>query len=475
MSAAVSVVDPLALSLPELARALRDDRTSAVEIVEAALDRHRRFGERLHAYKLFDGQGALASARRIDERFAAGRDPGPLAGIPVSVKDLYGVDGLPTFAGTPRQLPAKWSRDAWLVARVRAQGACIIGKTHTVELAFGGVGINPHWDTPWNPWDADTHRIPGGSSAGAGVSLCEGSALIALGSDTGGSIRIPAALTGNVGQRTSLKRWPTDGVVPLSSTLDSVGALTRTVEDQAWFFGSVDPKWGDPASLLDQLRRVEIRGLRVGIPQGNIWDECQADVRDALEDALAQLEARGATLTDVDGTLLDEGFEVAIGQRPIAGPELRAFLEKELPDWIPILAPIIRDRLATAAELGEPTYLDALARHRRLVAEAPSLFQRADVLALPGNLVTPPPVAELADLGLYAQTNRAILRPHYPVSVLGLIAISVPAGLDDSSMPVGLQLVGRGGRDEALLAHALAVESVLGTGRDQLGVPPLTA
>ncbi|NIR35760.1 MAG: amidase, partial [Actinobacteria bacterium] len=164
---------------------------------------------------------------------AADDDPPPLTGIPISVKDLYGVDGLPTFAGTTRALPERWSRDAWLVRRLRDAGAIIVGKTHMVEMAFGGVGLNPSWETPRNPWDAGTHRIPGGSSSGAGVSLWEGSALIALGSDTGGSIRIPAALTGTVGQRTTKGRWPTTGVVPLSPTFDTVGALTRTVEDSA--------------------------------------------------------------------------------------------------------------------------------------------------------------------------------------------------------------------------------------------------
>jgi aspartyl-tRNA(Asn)/glutamyl-tRNA(Gln) amidotransferase subunit A len=469
------VNDPLALSLPHLAHALRDRQVSAAEIVGAALDRHERWDERLCAYKLFDGEGALAAARDIDDKLAAGRNPGPLAGFPVSVKDLFGVDALPTFAGTQRQLPSKWSKDAWLVARVRAAGGCIVGKTHTVELAFGGVGINPHWDTPWNPWDADTHRIPGGSSAGAGVSLCEGSALIALGSDTGGSIRIPAALTGNVGHRTSLRRWPTDGVVPLSTTLDTVGALARTVEDYAWFFGSVDPAWGDPRALLEQLHRTEVADLRIGLPRGDIWDECQPDIKDELEAALAELEAHGATVVETDGTLLDDGFELAIGQRPIAAPELRAFLERELPEWIEVLHPIIRERLANAVRPDDPIYLEALARHRSLVADAPTMFEDVDIVALPSNLVTAPPVAELTDLGRYGQINRAILRPHYPVSVLGLTGISLPAGLDETGMPVGLQLVGRGGEDEALLGWALAAEKVLGTGRTELGRPPAMA
>jgi aspartyl-tRNA(Asn)/glutamyl-tRNA(Gln) amidotransferase subunit A len=469
------VNDPLALSLPDLADALRDRRVSAAEVMSAALGRHERFGARLRAYKLFDGERALAAARRIDEGLAAGRDPGPLAGVPVSVKDLYGVDGLPTYAGTKKQLPEKWSKDAWLVARVRAAGACIVGKTHTVELAFGGVGINPHWDTPWNPWDADTHRIPGGSSAGAGVSLCEGSALLALGSDTGGSIRIPAALTGNVGMRTSLGRWSTDGVVPLSRTLDTVGALARTVEDTAWFFGSVDPSWGDPRALLEQLRRVTLDGVRIGIAKGDIWEECQPDIEDVLESALAELEAHGAEVVEVGGSLLDDGFELAIGQRPIAAPELRAFLERELPEWIELLHPIVRERLANAASSDDVSYREAVARHRRLVDEATALFADADVLVLPSNLVTPPPVSELADLGLYAQVNRQVLRPHYPVSVLGLTGISIPAGLDETGMPVGLQLIGKGGEDEKLLGFALAAERVLGTARKELGVPPALA
>jgi aspartyl-tRNA(Asn)/glutamyl-tRNA(Gln) amidotransferase subunit A len=304
------------------------------------------------------------------------------------------------------------------------------------------------------------------------VSLWEGSALLALGSDTGGSIRIPAALTGTVGQRTSQGRWPTEGVVPLSSTLDTVGALARTVEDYAWFFGSVDPAWGDPAALLEQLERTRLRGTRIAIPRCDIWEECQPDIKDALDVALADLEAHGAVLIEIDGSLLDDGFEVALGQRPITGPELRAFLERELPGWSDILNPIIRERLANAPALDDPLYLDALARHRRLVAEAPALFEQADVLALPTNIITPPPVSEVADLGRYAQVNRAILRPNYPVSVLGLTAMSIPAGLDDSAMPVGLQLVGRGGQDEALIGVALAAERVLGTAAAQFGTPP---
>ena len=171
----------------------------------------------------------------------------PLCGIPVSVKDLYAVDGMPTYAGSARTLPGDpWSRDGELIARLRRAGAVFVGKTHTVEFAYGGVGINPHWGTPRNPWDADTARIPGGSSCGAGVSLWEGSAMLALGSDTGGSIRIPSAFTGVVGHKPTKGRLPTTGVTQLSSTFDTTGTLARTVTDSAWFFGCADSRWGDP-------------------------------------------------------------------------------------------------------------------------------------------------------------------------------------------------------------------------------------
>lgn len=467
---------PLDLSLPELAGALRAREVSATEVVRAAVERHERHGGPLMAYKLFDAEGALEAARAADALLAADPEPPPLTGVPMSVKDLYGVAGMPTFAGTPRQLPDRWSRDAWLVARLREAGAITVGKTHMVEMAFGGVGLNPNWETPRNPWDAGTHRIPGGSSSGAGVSLAEGSALIALGSDTGGSIRIPAAFTGTVGQRTTRGRWPTRGVVPLSDSFDTVGALTRTVEDSVWFFGSVDPGRGDPAALLEELGGTTLRGLRIGVPVCEIAKRCQPDIGDVLTNTLAELQAAGAHLVEIDGALLDEAFALSLGGGTIAATECRGFLQRELPGWLEILHPIVGERLARATSSTDPRYESAVAEAKRLAGRASELFERADVLAMPANLITPPPVSELDDfdeIERYLEVNRTILRPTYPASILGLTAISVPAGLDSAGMPAGLQLVAAGGRDDALLGAALAVERELGTARERLGTPPM--
>ncbi len=462
----------LSRSISDIASALRRREFSATELMTAALDRHGRFGERLRAYKLFDAERALESARAADQLLASDGDAPPLTGIPMSVKDLYGVDGLPTFAGTSRQLPDKWSRDAWLVAQLRGAGAITVGKTHMVEMAFGGVGINPNWDTPWNPWDKDTHRIPGGSSSGAGVSLWEGSALIALGSDTGGSIRIPAALTGTVGQRTTRGRWPTEGVVPLSHTLDTVGALTRTVADYVYFFGCVDPKWGDPQTLLEHLDTTELSSVRMAVPQCGIWDDCEPGIVDVLDGVVSRLGNHARNLIEIDGRLLDDAFGLSMGRRPIASTECRAFLESELPGWIDIRHPIVRSRVVQGLALDDPEYLAALEDHRGLVKRAGKLFEDADVLVLPSNVISPPPVADLADLDRYGKANAAILRPTYPISALGLTAISIPVGIDGNAMPIGLQLVAPGGQDEALLGVALAVEREIGTASQSLGRPP---
>ncbi len=457
--------------LSDVADALRRRVISSTELVTEALRWYLLRDPELGAYKHVEPEWVLAAAAAADRMLAEDSHPDPLCGIPVSVKDLYGVTGLPTYAGTARRLPDVWSQDAWLVQNLRTHGAVIVGKTHTVELAYGAVGINPHWGTPRNPWDARTHRIPGGSSCGAGVSLHEGSALVALGTDTGGSIRIPAALTGTVGHKTTHGRWPTDGVVPLSSTLDSVGALTRSVADSVYFFGSVDPSWGDPAALLEHLEDPGQRGLRIGVPRSEIWRACQTDVADAVQSALSELEAGGWTLVEVDGTLLDEAAHL-YAHGGIAGAECRAFLERDLPGWMEILHPTVGRRLRAASELGGAAYTQAMAERRRMVEAAPALFAEVDVLALPGALLTPPPVSELDDLERYMEVNAALLRPTSPASILGLCALSLPVGLDRAGMPASLQLVAPGRSDEALLGSALAAEQLLGAPRERLGIPP---
>lgn len=469
-----SYSDPTLAPLAEVVEALRVGAISSIELTEAALAWHERLHRRLNAYKHFDADAALSAARLADRELARGSAiHGGLLGVPVSVKDIYAVTGMPTFAGSARQLPADpWSRDGWLVERVRRAGAVLVGKTHTVEFAYGGVGMNPHWGTPLNPWDTETARIPGGSSCGAGVSLWERSAMVALGSDTGGSIRIPAAFTGVVGHKTTKGRWPTDGVVQLSSTFDTVGALTRSVGDAIHFFGSVDPKWGDPRRLLKHLESTPLKGLRIAFPECTIWEDCSPDIRATLDAALEDLADDGARVERIVGTLVDDAEDLYM-TGGIGKAECNAFLRQELPQWLDLLHPTVGRRLDGAFPLDGKKYQEAHAQQRHMAAFAHTLFGDADVLVLPANLVTPPPVAEVTDdLDRYVEVNVATLRPTCPVNLLELCAISLPVGLDDSGMPVGLQVVARGGDDEALLGIALAIERALEPARHAMGRPP---
>jgi len=459
--------------LARVAEALRKGDVSSVELIKEALARHGHRGTGLNAYKHMDEEAAQSAALLADDLLAS-ESGGPLCGVPVSVKDLYGVQGMPTFAGTARRLPPSWETDAWLVARLRSQGAVVMGKTHTVELAYGAVGINPHWGTPRNPWDAEQARIPGGSSCGAAVSLWEGSALVALGSDTGGSIRIPASMTGTVGHKPTHDRWSVAGVVPLSTTLDSVGALTRTAEDNAYFFGAVDPAWGDANALLRHLSTLGPASLRFGVPRCAIWNDCQTDITSALQRALDDLEAHGWNRVSVDGALLDEAQRLYM-TGGIAGAECRAFLERDLPGWLEILDPLVGARLAGAPGRDSERYADSVTERARLMARAERLFEGADLLVLPTAIITPPFVSDLQDLDRYVETNTAALRPTCPASMLGLCAVTLPVGLDEADMPVGLQLVAQAGHDEMLLAAAVAVERALGTAEQQLGRPPYLA
>lgn len=483
-------------AVQEVADRVRRGEDSARLHAEDAIRRHE--ASALGAYICFDAEGALEQADRIDAAVARGEDPGPLAGVTVSVKDLYGVEGLPVRAGTKQELPAKWSREGFLVRSLRSLGAVIVGKTHTVELAFGGVGLNPNTGTPMNPWDAEEHRAPGGSSSGAGVSLWEGSARIALGSDTGGSVRIPASATGVVGHRQTTGRWPTTGVFPLSSTMDTVGLLTRTAEDSLYAFQAIDrlalsesasggasggttspsPRASSPETATGVATGVApgaaMTDLRIGVLAGSYtWDGAQPDIADVVREALAELEAAGAVLREVAMPEWDEAG-LAYLSGGLVPPECIEFLERELPEWSGMLDPTVGKRLEAARNTPAVEYVRILRLRRRLSASIHARMdaEGVDVLAMPTVPVTPPTLADLEQLERYREVNRQMLSATGPAGMLDMCAMSLPAGLDNGGMPVGLQLVARSGTDIKLLGQAAAAERVLGTGAERLGMPP---
>jgi aspartyl-tRNA(Asn)/glutamyl-tRNA(Gln) amidotransferase subunit A len=442
---------PLDHPLAAISARLADGTLRAQALVEAAIERHE---PALNAYKYWDPDLARAQAAAADAAFAAGIRLGTLQGIPVSAKDLYGVAGMPTFAGSPRELPPAWDREGPLVAKLRGQLAAIMGKSHTVEFAFGGLGLNAHWPTPWNPADRRVHRAPGGSSSGAGVSLGEGSALLALGTDTAGSVRIPASLTGHAGLKTTKGRWSTAGIVPLSPTLDTAGLLARSVADLAFAFEELD---GETVPRLDDLS-----GVRLAIAESFFWEGAWPGVAERCLDAIRIAEASGARTPEMALPGAAEIFAL-YQQGGIVAPELYRFLSAELPDWIAILDPRVARRMESGKTLPAWDYLQCKARYDALGAGARALFGGIDALVGPTAPITAPPVSEIAEDSAYTRVNLLALRNTCAASFLGLCALSLPAGRDGAGMPVGLQLIGPPGSESRLLAIGRILERALKT------------
>lgn len=463
------------LSLAEIGARLRNGRLTATALAEHAIARHERHGRPLNAYKHWAPEHAREAARVADAAFAAGADLGPLQGVPVSVKDLFGVRGMPVYGGSPKPLPARFASEGPVVAGLRKQAAVFTGKTHTVEFAYDGLGVNPHWGAPRNPWDAKAHRLPGGSSSGAGVSLLEGSAWVALGSDSGGSVRMPAAWTGTVGFKISHGRWSIDGIVPFSQSLDSPGPLTRSVADSAVAFAAIDPRT-DRTRLAATLEHVSAADIRIGVPDHYFWDHCAPGVAEAVKSALDELARAGARIEQRDLPEAAEAHGAAITRGNVAGVEFLANMRRELPEWLDTLNPVLAGRLAgpdDAASVKASDYFLGLKALRQLTASAQTRFAGIDVLACPTIVSSPPTEGEVTDLDAYLPHNRRMHQNTYPINLLGLCALTMPVGLDKAGIPVGLQLIAKHGDDERLLAAAYAFERVLGTGRQRLGTPPL--
>jgi len=435
--------------LSEISRRIADGRLHAADLVAEAKSRH---DPSLNAYKAWAPEFAERQARAADVALTAGNRLGPLQGIPVSVKDIYGVEGLPIFVGSPRELPEAWRHEGPVVRALRGQLAVIMGKSHTVEFAFGGLGTNKHWGAPRNPWDRKTHRAPGGSSSGAGVSLGEGTALLALGTDTGGSVRIPASVTGNVGLKTTKGRWSTDGIVPLSTTFDTAGLLTRSVADMIFAFEALDgarvPSAPTPGAI------------RLAVGEDFFWADASPGVAERAEAAIELLAGGGAKASRMAIPGCAEVYQI-YQSGGIVAPELYRFLSVDLPEWMTTLDPRVASRMASGKEMPAWVYLQRRSQYDSLARRAAKLFEQVDAVAMPTVPLTPPPVAEIEDEAAYRQANLLSLRNTCIVNFLGLCAVSVPVGLDAKGMPVGLQLVGAPNSEPRLLAVAAALENAL--------------
>lgn len=400
---------------------------------------------------------ALAAAAAADARAAAGITLGPLDGRIVSIKDLFDVAGEATTAGSRvlRDAPPA-ARDAVIVQRLRAAGAVIIGKTNMTEFAFSGIGINPHYGTPGNARDAT--RIPGGSSAGAGVAVARGMCEIAIGSDTGGSVRIPAAFNGVTGFKPTQRRVSREGAFPLSFSLDTVGPLARSVSDCAQADAVLS---GQPAA---PLAARAIAGLRVGLPRGLLFTQTDAQVLDAFEAGVAALQSARARVSDLaldellgaPFRLQEQGTLIAAEAAHIHGALLAAGRESELDA-------LVLSRLRRGETIAAAHYVGVQQARARLQPQLDAAIADLDILLLPTVPVIAPTIASLDDEDLFHRTNMLVLRNPSVFNFYDLPAVSLPLPRHSGEMPVGWMLVGKRNADRELLAVAAALEQFMRT------------
>ncbi len=443
-------------TLMTLAAELAARKTSSQALVEDALMRIAiPSGEGERVFMRTHRESALAEAKASDGLRAHGIVPSPLAGIPVSVKDLFDVAGDITRAGSKVLADAApAAADATVIRRLRQAGAIIVGRTNMVEFAFSGLGLNPHYGTPKNPWDRATGRIPGGSSSGAAVSVSDGMAAMGLGTDTGGSVRIPAALCGLTGFKPTAKRIPKDGTFPLSTTLDSVGPIGLSVACCALVDSILA---GDVAQVPQAL---PLKGLRLGVVQDYVLEHLDGAVADAFGKALVRLSRAGARVTDVRFEALQRLPQ--INQKGgLVVAEAHALHRERIARSRADYDPRVASRILRGAEMCAADYVDVLGQRAALIAESARLAAPYDALLMPTVIMLAPAIAPLeADEQLYGKTNMAMLRNPSVVNFLDGCALSMPCH-EPGQGPVGLMVVGQSGEDRRLLAVGLALEPAL--------------
>jgi aspartyl-tRNA(Asn)/glutamyl-tRNA(Gln) amidotransferase subunit A len=442
-------------TIPGAIAALESGRTTSCALVEECLARIADpAGEGARAFvDVYAGQ-ARTGADAMDLLRRTGRLPSPLAGIPVSVKALFDVAGERTHAGSRALDDAPPAREhAASVARLLGAGMVPVGRTTMTEFAFSGLGINPHFGTPRAPWDRASGRIPGGSSSGAAVSVADGMALMGLGTDTGGSCRIPAAFCGIVGFKPTARRVPLAGAVPLSPTLDSIGPLAADVASCA-LAGAVLA--GEAPHLPEPFPLV---GLRLAVPEGVLLDGMDGFVTQAFEHALRRLAQAGAWIVHLR---FPQFAEIAEANRRggFAAAEAHAWHRPLLARRAADYDPRIRARIAVGEAMGAADLLDLLAVRPRIRASMDAATLPFDALALPTVPIVPPRISDLDDAAEYARVNALVLRNPAPVNFLDRCAISLPMSREGEP-PAGLMLMGETGGDARLLSIAAAVETAL--------------
>jgi len=446
--------DPLAdISLRDFGERFRRGEISSEEVTRTYLMRIAVLDRRLSAFEHVDPEAALQTARAMDLLRAAGSDLGPLMGLPIALKDLFAVDGMPSTAGSLVDVADLVGPEGDFIKRLRRAGCVILGKTKTVEYAFGAVGKNAVRGTPQNPWDPDVARTPGGSSSGSAVAVAAGLCPLAFGSDTGGSVRIPGALCGVFGLKTTVGLWPTDGIFPLSPTFDSIGLLTRSAVDAALAFAALQE---EPV-----VEPAPVSELKVGIPRSYLYDGLDAEVSKCVEEATARLVDAGATLVRREMSYVRER-EGLFG--PVLAIELLTSLSPErFAETKAIMDPVVAARTEAGLRVAAVDYLRMIRRHKALVPLAEADMAGIDAWLTPTSAVLPVPLEAIADPKDELVLAGTITRNTQPMNLFGQCGTTTPVNGLGASLPVGLQVTCRPFEERRALAIARAIEDLVGS------------
>jgi aspartyl-tRNA(Asn)/glutamyl-tRNA(Gln) amidotransferase subunit A len=431
--------DPRHLTVHQLSAAIQGRRLSPVELVDTLLDAIARVDEKLHAFVALYSDDARLAAEAADKAIRAGHSAGPLHGVPIALKDLVEIEGHVTTGGSKVWQHRVSHTTATVVVRAKAAGMIVIGKTQLVEFAFGGWGTNEYLGTPWNPWNAQTALTPGGSSSGSGVAVAGRLVPCAIGSDTGGSVRLPASWCGIVGFKPTVGRISTHGVLPLAPTLDTLGPMTRSVEDAAMLydlFQDSDPL--DPRSSyrpadgpMATLRRG-VHGLRLAVLPQPERSGVDQDVLAAYDASIEVLRGLGAQVRHVELPCKFSDFAAFTGQ--IIGAEAYSILAEivDRPD-LPV-DPDVKVRILGGKPLSARDYLLALSGREKLKRQFARAFAEIDALLTPTTMTPAIPVAEVDQSSTPAQFTRM-------VNLLDLCALSLPNGFNANGLPTSLQII----------------------------------
>jgi aspartyl-tRNA(Asn)/glutamyl-tRNA(Gln) amidotransferase subunit A len=434
---------------------LRAGAITAEAATEAYLARIDALDPKLEAFQHLMADKALETARAMDALLAAGTDLGPLMGVPVAIKDLFAIEGTPVTAGSLLDLVELIGPEGSFVQALKAAGCVIIGKTKTVEFAFGTLGTSKPQGTPWNPWDAQDRRIPGGSSSGSAVAVAAGLCGFAIGSDTGGSVRLPATFCGTFGLKTTVGLWPTDGVFPLCTALDTIGPLTRSAADAAIVYGEL---MGEAAPVA-----CSPRTMRLGKPVNYFYDNLDEHVAKCMNAALAALEKAGVEIVPVevpDANAREEFFPVVLPVDGLASIGRDTFLaERDKID------PIVATRLNNGLEVKADDYVNRVRRRERLCQVAAEQLAGLDGWITPTIPIVAAKVSDFDDPKEGMRLTLAITQATQPGNYFGLCATTTPIQAYGSELPVAIQLLCPAFTEERALSMALAIEELV-------GVPP---